>query len=280
VNVEREEIPDRKEYLDLKDREELLEQLVLKEKRALLDQREKRVSRDTMDYLDCLVCLDRRVCLELKEWAEKMAHKELEEMLDHVEIQELMEKREKLDHLARWDHVVWWVMKDLRVMVDLQAQLDHQDLLVILVALMQLSYRKSLATKTKDQARLMIPMEKFRETRFRVTRFCVGFPRSPTGSGTAKTHGALRRTPAALAPISPPLTPPSKTACTGSILTWVHLLTLSTSGVTWRRSRLASSPRRRRQRRRTGTAGKGNTNGSLRRSGVDSCSPSSRILFS
>jgi len=266
--------------VDPKDREELLEQLVLKEKRALLDREEKRVSRDTMDCLDCLACLDRRVCLELKEWAEKMAHKEVEEIPDLVEILELMAKQENSDPLARWDHVVWWVTKDLRVIVDLQAQLDHQDLLVILAALMLLNYRKSLATRTKDLARLMIRIAKSRETRFRVTKSCVAFPRSPTESGTAKTLGALRRTPAALAPISPPLTPPSKTACTGSILTWVHLLTLSTSGATWRRSRLASSLRRRKRRRRTGTADKGNTNGSPRRSGVDSCSPSSRILFS
>jgi len=55
-------------------------------------------------------------------------------------------------------------------MVDLQAQLAHRAHQVTLVVLMPHNCHKSLETKTKDQARLMILMEKFRETRFRMIR--------------------------------------------------------------------------------------------------------------
>ena len=55
-----------------------------------------------MDCQVCLVCPDRRVCPELKEWLEKMAHKELVVTQDLAEILALMESQERLDLLDKW----------------------------------------------------------------------------------------------------------------------------------------------------------------------------------
>jgi len=170
VNVETEETQDRKEFLDLKDKEELLEQLVWRERKEPADLKERRVIRDTTDYQVCLVSPDRRVCLVLKEWVVKTVLKDSAETQDLVVIQEMTARPEDSVPLESWDLVVCQETKDRKVMVDLQAQLDLQAHPAILADSMPLNCHKSLETKTKAHHRLMILMERSKETRSRATK--------------------------------------------------------------------------------------------------------------